>query len=113
MPQTIARTPLLTAIIAGGKKVERVEVKRLEFAPSQRTGLHLHPCPVVGHIASGTARFQVEGEPARTLGPADAFFEPANTKILHFDNASDHEPLVFIAYYLLDAHEQELIRMLE
>jgi hypothetical protein len=60
MPQAIVRELLLTAIIDGGKKVARVEVKRL----------------------------------------------------LQFDNASDREPLVFIACYLLDAHEQALIRML-
>jgi quercetin dioxygenase-like cupin family protein len=112
MQHAIVRKPLLTAVIDGGKKVERVEVKRLEFAPSQQTGVHPHPCPVVGHIVSGTARFQVEGEPVKMLGPADAFFEPAHARILHFDNASDHEPLVFIAHYLLDAQEQELIRML-
>jgi quercetin dioxygenase-like cupin family protein len=113
MPQDIVRKSLLTAIIDGRKNVARVEVKRLELAPSQQTGIHLHPCPVVGHIVSGMARFQVEGEPARMLGPADAFFEPAHARILHFDNASDREPLIFIACYLLDAHEQELIRMLE
>jgi|SRR5512135_1619 quercetin dioxygenase-like cupin family protein len=111
--QAIVRKPLLTAIIAGGKTVEHVEIKQIEFAPSQRTGTHLHPCPVVGYIASGMVHFQVDGEPSKTLKQGDAFFEPANAKILHFDNASDYEPLTFIAFYLLDNDEQELIRMLE
>ena len=34
-----------------------------------------------------------------------SFYEPTNHPILHFDNASDYEPLVFIAYYLLESNE--------
>lgn len=49
----------------------------------------------------------------KTLKAGDAFFEPANTKILHFDNASAIEPMTFIAFYLLGKGEDELIRMLE
>jgi hypothetical protein len=44
------------------------------------------------------------------LKAGDAFFEPANTKILHFD-AQEHGA-TFIAYYLLGAGETELIKML-
>lgn len=39
--------------------------------------------------------------------------KPAGTTILYFDNASELEPLSFIAFYLLGAGEHELIRMLE
>lgn len=111
-PQTILRKPLLTAVIEGGKTVGRVEIKQLDFAPSQKTSLHLHPCPVVGYIACGIAHFQIDGEAARILRQGDAFFEPANTRILRFDNASDREPLTFIAFYLLGVADQDLIRML-
>ena len=60
-----------------------------------------------------TAYFEVEGEPARTPKTGEAFFEPANVKILHFDNASQTEPTTFIAFYLLGQDEYELIRLLE
>ena len=37
---------------------------------------------------------------------------PKNKTILHFDNASADEPLVFIAFYLKEAGE-DLIKMLD
>lgn len=112
IPQTIIRKPLLTALLRGGKAVGRVEIKQIDFDLSQQTGLHLHPCPVVGYIVSGSVHFQVEGEAAQFLKPGDAFFEPANTPILHFDNASDQERLTFIAFYLLGVTDHDLITML-
>src|SRR5689334_17146091 len=99
--QTIIRKPLLTALLGQLKPTQRVEIKQIDFAPSQATGLHNHPCPVVGYIAKGTVLFQVEGEGPRTLHAGDAFFEPPNKTMLHFDNASDTEPMTFIAFYLL------------
>jgi quercetin dioxygenase-like cupin family protein len=109
----IVRKPLLTAVLDPAKATSRVEVKEIEFKPRQATGLHLHPCPVTGYIAKGSATFQVEGPPAKTLMAGDAFFEPPNTRVLHFDNASSSQPMTFIAFYLLGEGEQELIRMLE
>jgi len=43
----------------------------------------------------------------------DAFFEPHNKTMLHFDNASDTDPMTFIAFHLLDGNDRELIHMLE
>jgi quercetin dioxygenase-like cupin family protein len=108
----IIRKELLTAVIAGQKKVARVEIKQIDLAPAQRTGLHSHPCPVVGYVASGTIRFQVEGEAQQTLSAGSAFFEPADTKIAQFDNASVEAPATFVAFYLLGANEHKLIEML-
>ena len=36
----------------------------------------------------------------------------ADARILHFDNHSDTEPMVFVAFYLLNG-EQKLIEMLD
>ena len=110
MQQSISRKPLLTAFV--DKPTERVDIREIRFAPGQQTGLHRHPCPVVGYVAKGTILFQVDGEPQKTLHEGDAFFEPANRKMLHFDNASSTEPAVFITFYLLGAGESELIQML-
>jgi quercetin dioxygenase-like cupin family protein len=110
--EAIVRQPLLTAILDPAKSTNRVEVKKIEFKPGQATGLHLHPGPVTGYIAKGTVLFQVEGQPPSTLEAGDAFFEPPGIRILHFDNASTTEPMVFIAFYLLGEGEHELIRML-
>jgi quercetin dioxygenase-like cupin family protein len=106
-PQPIVRTTILEAPV-DLKPIDHVRGARIELAPGQGTGLHLHPAPVVGCIVKG----EIEGQASRALHPGDAFFEPANTRILHFDNASAREGASFIAFYLLGPRENELIRML-
>jgi quercetin dioxygenase-like cupin family protein len=111
-PRPIVRESLLTAVLDGAPAVERVQVARIELAPGQETGLHVHPGAVVGLVTSGTIRFQVEGDEERTLQAGDAFHEPAGVRIAHFDNASESEPAVFVAHYLLPPGETRLIEML-
>ena len=110
--EPIARKPLLTAMISGGKPIDHAEIMEINFAPGQKAGFHRHPCPVLGYVARGAITFQIDGEPARILKPGDAFFEPAETNIRCFDNASETEVATFIAFYLLGAGETELIEML-
>jgi quercetin dioxygenase-like cupin family protein len=108
--QTIIRRPLLSAELQD-KTVTRVDVREIVFQPGQETGLHKHPCPVFGYIAEGEAVLQVEGKPSQHLSAGSAFYEPADTVIARFDNASAKSPMRFICYYLLNG-EQELIEML-
>jgi quercetin dioxygenase-like cupin family protein len=88
-----------------------VEIKRIEFRPSQSTGIHLHPSPVVGLVIKGSVLFQIEGEAARVVNAGEAFFEPANTRILRFD--AQEQGATFAACYLLGPDDRELIKMLE
>ena len=92
--------------------VSKVDIKKVVIPKAMAAGKHLHPCPVVGYIVSGKALFQVDGEEKKILNPGEAFYEPKNKIILHFDNASADEPLVFTAFYLKEAGE-ELIKMLD
>jgi quercetin dioxygenase-like cupin family protein len=108
--QTIYRKELLKAALAS-HSVTDVDIREIRFEPGQLTGRHLHPCPVVGYIASGSALFQIGGEAAQTLPAGSAFYEPANTVIAQFSNASSSEPLTFITFYLLNG-KQELIQLL-
>jgi quercetin dioxygenase-like cupin family protein len=108
---SIVRHPVLTAHLDGKKLVDHVEVKRITLAPGQPTGYHFHPCPVISIVERGEILFQIEGEPPQTKRAGDAIFEPANTKILHFD--ATREPATFVAFYLLGEGEEELIRMLQ
>ena len=112
-PPPIARTALLEATLQADTEVERVTVARVELPPGQPAGLHLHPCPVVGFVIAGVIRFQVADGPVVTLQAGDAFFEPANVRIPHFDNLSTTEAAVFVASYLLGPGEERLIEMLE
>src|ERR1700744_468016 len=108
----VKRTDLLSAQLEADPAIQRVQIKRIDLAPGQAVGLHRHPCPVVGYIAAGTIRFQIEGEKPFDLHAGEAFLEPKDATIAHFDNASDSEPASFIAFYLLGAGESRLIEML-
>jgi quercetin dioxygenase-like cupin family protein len=108
----IVRVPLLDAALEGRPELARVRGARIELEPGQAAGRHRHPCDVVGSVAAGAIRFQVEGEEEQTLHAGDAFHEPAEAPIAHFDNASQDEPATFIAFYLLAEGEDRLIEML-
>jgi quercetin dioxygenase-like cupin family protein len=107
---TIERQQLLNAAL-GARNVSNVDIRKITLAPGQMAGRHLHPCPVVGYIASGTAFCQIEAETAELLPVGSAFYEPAQRVIADFGNASDVTPMTFIAFYLLDG-DQELLTML-
>jgi quercetin dioxygenase-like cupin family protein len=108
---SVDRVQLLNAAL-GARSVTNVDIRRITLSPGQKAGRHLHPCPVVGYIASGTAFCQIEGESAELLPVGSAFYEPADRVIADFGNASDTTPMTFIAFYLLDG-DQELIHLLE
>jgi quercetin dioxygenase-like cupin family protein len=108
----IVRVPLLDAALEQRHEIGNVRAARIELRPDQETGRHRHPCDVVGYVAVGTIRFQVEGEGERILRAGDAFHEPAGAPIAHFDNASKNEAATFIAFYLLPPGEDRLIEML-
>jgi quercetin dioxygenase-like cupin family protein len=109
----IQRKALLTAALEQAKSVERIEIQQIELGPGQTVGLHRHPCPVVGYVAAGVIDYQIEGEPAQRLQAGSAFYEPAEVPVARFDNASTTKPATFVAFYLLDSGQHELIQMLE
>jgi quercetin dioxygenase-like cupin family protein len=109
MTQPVIRTPLLQVLLSPGRTIGCVDVQCIEFGPGQKSPLHLHPYPVMGNVLRGSVLFAPEGQRAKTLQAGDAFYEPANTRILHFDNASETEPMAFVAAYLLrNADEAKL-----
>jgi quercetin dioxygenase-like cupin family protein len=108
----LKRTPILTAPIAPNKTVDHVQVTRLDFPPGQATGRHMHPIPVVGYVQSGTFIVQIEGQPEHSYTAGEVIYEPANTTIARYDNASSTEPAVLIAYYLAGPDDKVLIQLL-
>ncbi|MBB6370287.1 cupin domain-containing protein [Chryseobacterium shigense] len=106
----ISRKELLKTAI--NQKVKTTEIQEITLAPGLEVPKHLHPCPVLGIIRSGEAVFQIEGRQKVILHEGDAFYEPKNAKILHFDNASKEKPLVFTAMYLKEGDEEN-IKMLK
>lgn len=110
-PPAVVRQDLLTAVINPARPVASAAVKRVTLQPHAPTGLHLHPCPVVGVIIDGEILFQLEGGPLQALHAGDAVYEPANARVLHFDNIGDR-PAILTACYLLAPDQHELIRLL-
>ncbi len=110
-PTIIARQPLLLTKL-GKWNTTSVDVRSIRFEPGQQTGVHRHPCHVVGYIVAGSALLQVEGEEEQRLEAGSAFHEPAGKKMLRFNNASTDQPLHFITFYLQDG-DQPLIEMLD
>ncbi len=108
-PPAIERRPLLATPLADWRTT-KVDVRAIRFGPGQATGIHSHPCHVIGYIAEGAAILEIEGQPPQRLATGAAFHEPAGARILRFDNASADQPLEFVAMYLLQG-DQPLIEM--
>lgn len=104
---TITRRELQPALI--DQHVKLVEIQEITFPAGQTAPKHLHPCPVTGYIKSGTVLFQVEGKAPVILKAGDSFYEPKNVNILHFDNASKDQPMTFIAFYLKEDKEANVV----
>lgn len=104
--KSISRKELLKTAV--DQKVNSTEIQEITMAAGQGAPKHLHPCPVVGIINSGEVVFQIEGQEKMILHQGEAFYEPKNVKILHFDNASAEKPLVFTAIYLKEGSEENI-----
>jgi quercetin dioxygenase-like cupin family protein len=108
----VKRTPLSADRLEPVRTVASVPVTRIDFAPGQPTGRHLHPVPVIAYVLEGEFIVQIEGKPARHYKAGETVFEPANTVIERYDNASLTRPAVLIATYLAGPDDKELIRLL-
>ncbi|MBB6330544.1 quercetin dioxygenase-like cupin family protein [Chryseobacterium sediminis] len=104
--KTISRKELLKTAL--DQSVKSAEIQEITMAAGQGAPKHLHPCPVLGIIKSGEAVFQIEGQEKVILHTGDAFYEPKNVNILHFDNASAEKPLIFTAIYLKEGSEENI-----
>ncbi|RKE81899.1 cupin domain-containing protein [Chryseobacterium sp. AG363] len=104
--KSISRKGLLKTAL--DQKMKSTEIQEITMAAGQGAPEHLHPCPVLGIINSGEAVFQIQGKEKVILHEGDAFYEPKNVKILHFDNASSDKPLVFTAIYLKKGNEENI-----
>ncbi len=105
---TVAREHLMTG--AFNAHIDRIEAHRIDLRPAQKGGLHSHPGGVVGYVVDGEITFEIDGQSPTTLRRGDVFYEPPETTISRFDNASDTATATFIAFYPLTG-DQPLISM--
>lgn len=83
---------------------ERVVATLIEvsYPPGGASTPHSHPCPVVGYVIWGALRSQVTGDSVRIFRAGDSFFEPARGVHAVSANASNTEPVKFLAWFTCD-----------
>ena len=98
-------TPPVSRVIVMDQKLpeplptQRVEIRRITIAPGYAAGLHIHNGPVFGSIETGSAVYQIEGQPQTVLRPGDVFYEPEGARIARFDGQENG--VTFLGYFLL------------
>jgi len=80
----------------------RVTVVEVRYAPGVSSRPHRHPCAVVGFVIAGTLRSRVQGEPEALYRAGESFYEAPNGVHLVSANASDRDPVRFLAYFTCD-----------
>jgi quercetin dioxygenase-like cupin family protein len=87
-----ARTPLTVLAIQPGKTVSRVETTRVDFAPGQAMPRHKHTVPVVCFVTQGDFLVRIGDAPERRAPQGSVTFEPPETVVQYFRNASATAP---------------------
>jgi quercetin dioxygenase-like cupin family protein len=81
-----------------------LEAKAVEvtYQPGGRAAPHTHGCPVLGYVAEGAIRNQVNAEPERVYKVGETFYEAPNGVHRVSANASQTEPAKVIAFFVCD-----------
>ena len=95
----VSRVVVMDQKLPEALAVRRVEIRRITIAPGFAAGLHVHNGPVFGSIETGSAAYQIEGQPETVLEPGDVFYEPEGVRIARFDALADG--VTFLGYFLL------------
>jgi quercetin dioxygenase-like cupin family protein len=79
-----------------------VSIVEVTYGPGGSSSPHSHPCPVVGYVIEGVLRTQVKGGPEAIYQPGESFYEQPNGVHVVSANASDEQPVRFLAYFTCD-----------
>ena len=85
----------------------KVTVIEVTYAASGFSRPHRHPCPVIGYVVEGALRTGVDQTPETIIHAGESFYEAPNGLHRVSANASDSEPVRFLAFFLCD-HDQPL-----
>lgn len=80
----------------------RMSLIEVTYAPGGFSSPHSHRCPVIGHVIAGALRFRVAENADTVYHAGESFHEAASERHLVSANASDTEPVIFLAYFLCD-----------
>jgi quercetin dioxygenase-like cupin family protein len=95
---------------------DHLEAKAIEvtYQPGASSPAHSHPCPVLGYVAEGTIRSQVNDEPERVYKVGETLYGAPNGVHGVSANASQTEPAKLIAFFgtgMLDTETGEVVNL--
>jgi quercetin dioxygenase-like cupin family protein len=79
-----------------------VQVREIELKLGQAIEPHVHNCPVIGYVLSGTLLLQVGKNEPEEIHAGSRFEEPKGVVIEQFSNPSKTETVRFVACFLLN-----------
>lgn len=79
-----------------------VQIVDVTYAPGGSSKPHSHTCPAIVYVVDGALCSQTRGEPARTYGRGETFYEAPNRVHQISANASKTTPAHFLAYFICD-----------
>ena len=74
----------------------------VNYGPGESSAPHSHPCAVIGYVVEGTLRTKVKGEAEAIYKAGESFYEAPNGVHEVSANASQKDPLKFLAYFTCD-----------
>ena len=80
----------------------RVSVVEVIYGPGGSSPPHRHRCPVIGYVAEGELRSRLQGESEAVYRAGDTFYESPGDEHVLSANASNTEPVRFVATFICD-----------
>ena len=111
-PAIPSRTGLAVIPVFPGKSVSRVETTRVDFAPGQAMPRHKHTVPVICFVTKGDFLTRIGDAPERRAPQGSVTYEPAETVVHYFRNASASEGAQLTCASLAGSHDKVLNVML-
>ncbi|AIP65096.2 cupin domain-containing protein [Burkholderia thailandensis] len=95
--------PVLTQPLAEAPGND-AQVVTVAYAPGAASGPHAHAGSIFAFVTRGRVVSQLEGEPPRTYGPGEAWYEPPGSHHIVSRNASDTEPAQIVVFAVVGEH---------
>ena len=97
-----ARTVMSQTLPALNGEHLKAVLLEVRYGPGEASPPHSHPCAVIGYVAEGSLRTQVQGQPEMIYKAGQSFYEAPNGVHLVSANASTTEPAKLLAYLICD-----------
>jgi len=81
---------------------DSVTIVEVTYGPGGSSKPHHHACPVIAYVISGALRSKVGDGPDSTYTAGQTFYEPAGAEHRVSANASQTDPVTFLAFFVCD-----------